>query len=175
MTILLHGDDIVRSRQRFREIQVNSSADGPLFSDKPVPEVIWEGKKLSAAQIAKLKKSDPELKVEEFTLPPIVFKFVESIRPGNQKEMLTLWRQYSSREEAEMAMAMICRQVRLLLSPGGDLPPWQMSKLEKQAKYFGTEKLIKMQEELLTIDYRAKTGFTGVSLSSQLELWLLSL
>lgn len=194
MNVLIHGDDIIKTRQRLAELKDlnKDDRDGPLFSNQnlvifegikniltPINIadhiIIWEDKKLSVAQIAAVNKLVPSIKIEEYNLSPIVFKFVESIKPGNQKEMIALLRQYLKKNEAEIAMAMVIRQIRLLLTIDDKIPTWQKNKLERQAKLFSENQLQELLEELLKIDYRVKTGQSGITLADQLELWLLNL
>ncbi len=149
----------------------------------PIDLILWEDGKLTAAQLNFLKKIFPDLKVEEFTVPPAVFRFLESLRPGEQKVFLPLWQTYIRTEVLEVAATMLTRQFRLLLlvkqkNPGFEdlksLAPWQISRLEQQSAAFTQSKLTLFLKELLEIDYALKSG-KRPDLQTSLELLLLSL
>lgn len=139
--------------------------------------LLYESRKLVSAEIAGIQKKIPDIKIEEFKLDPVVFKFVESLAPKNQKIMLPLWQKYIAAEEPEIALAMLARQIRLLL--GGDdfdkLSPWQKQRISAQAKLFTPHQLIAFHSKLLEVDYQTKTGQTPLDLASSLELLLFSL
>lgn len=139
--------------------------------------LLYESRKLVSAEIAGFQKKIPDIKIEEFKLDPVVFKFVESLAPKNQKIMLPLWQKYIAAEEPEIALAMLARQIRLLL--GGDdfdkLSPWQKQRISAQAKLFTPHQLIAFHSKLLEVDYQTKTGQTPLDLASSLELLLFSL
>ncbi len=159
----------------------NPGSTKKLFDDLEVPTstnvVLYEPKKLTFAEVQSFQKKLPGLGVQEFKLDPVVFKFVESLAPGNQKVMLPLWNEYIKSEEPEIALSMLARQVRLLL--GGDdfqnLAPWQKDRVINQAKKFTKEQLIVFHSKLLEADYNSKSGQSPVTLSDSLELLLITL
>ncbi|MCL4389850.1 MAG: hypothetical protein M1484_04610 [Patescibacteria group bacterium] len=198
MITVLHGEDITASRKELNrlreefdgEVLINPTElaqaleGGSLFAQKKliilenpkeVPEtqsdlIIWFDRKLTAAQAAKFKNA----KTLEFKLNQLVFKFVESLRPANQKEMLTLFSQYLDQEVPEIAFSMIVRQFRLMLNPVG-LAAWQEGKIKTQAAKFGPARLKSLYKKLLEIDFAVKTGQFPGSLRLALELFLLAL
>lgn len=184
MTILLHGDNITASRNRLAElkaageiIELTPTDDSPqvtsLFA-KEAQVVIWVDKKLSTTQIKDLEKKFPNLKVEEFKLDPVVFKFLNALAPGRQAVFLPLWQRYLTTEVPEVAFIMLVRQFRLMLNPADpDLLPWQKKSTAAQAKAFGS--LGKIYKQLLDIDYQTKTGLAAVDLRTRLDLFLLKL
>lgn len=147
--------------------------------------VFVEDKKLSSTQLSKYQKAIAGLQIEEFKQSPIVFKFLESIKPGGQKTFLALWQDYQSSEEPEVILMMLVRQFRLLLlasdsskHPGDDykkLAPWQQDRLKTQAKTFSIEQLQTIYQTLLDIDYQNKTGQSLLSLSASLQIFLLGI
>lgn len=182
MIHLLHGENNLASRDRLQElnaIEINPNESLPqensLFSQNKI-FAIWQDKKLSVAQIKELEKKFPDLKVEEFKLPPVVFQFVDSLKPGNQKIFLPLWQKYLSREVPEIAVSMITRQLRLMLNPESpDLAGWQKAKINSQATAFGKERLVQLYKKILEIDYQVKSGTSATDLVTSLELLLLTL
>lgn len=147
--------------------------------------VFWEGKKLTPTQITAFEKLFPKASILEFKVDPVVFKFVESLRPKNQTEMLPLYHQYLKTDVPEVIFTMTVRQFRLLIlastneSTGPDdwlRLSWQKSKLATQAKAFSPQLLRKSYLTLSDIDYRTKTGLLiEGSLERALELFLLTL
>lgn len=147
--------------------------------------VFWEGKKLTPTQITSFSKVFPNGAVVEFKVDPVVFKFVESIRPGNAREMVTLFHQYLKTDVPEIIFTMLVRQFRFLLLAATNektgpeewlKATWQKPKLSAQAKAFSPEVLRSKYRELMDIDFRNKTGqLTEGSLEGALELFLLTL
>jgi DNA polymerase III delta subunit len=110
-----------------------------------------------------------------------VFAFVESVKPGANKELLLKLDTVLIQESAEMVFAMLVRQFRLLimakdldkLSLG--LSPWQAAKLVKQAQYFTVPQLLSLYEQLLAIDVTIKTGTGPFILKKELELFFVNI
>ena len=187
MTILLHGENSLASRNRLT--QLKSSFDGEvvevtdpsqvvetsLFESKRL-FVVWQDKKISATQIKELEKKFENLSVEEFKINPVVFKFLDSLQPGTQKTFLPLWQEYLKNDPAEVAFVMLVRQFRLMIDPdNADVQPWQKNKIKSQADLFGQNRLIQIYKKLLDIDYQTKTGQSLVDLRTALELLLLTI
>lgn len=199
MITLFHGEDVTASRNALPEgaVKVDGKTATPellaqmlsgnnLFdgwqtvvieNPKKIPEMppdidvfIWFDHKLTATQL----KAYSGAQVQEFKLGTIVFKFVESLRPGNRQEMVNLFEQYSRSELPEIILTMIIRQFRLMLDPSS-LAGWQKDRIVAQSKQFPPEKIKKIYKELLDIDYRQKTGLAPSDLSGSLELFLLTL
>lgn len=186
MIFLLHGENSVASRDRLTALKLDHKVIELNVKDTPPPEnslfadeslvVIWEDHKLTLTQIKEREKKFPGIKVEEFKLPPVVFQFVDSLKPGNQKIFLPLWQKYLSREVPEIALSMITRQLRLMLNPeSSDLASWQKLKITSQASAFGKERLIQLYKKILEIDYQVKSGTSATDLVTSLELLLLTL
>lgn len=120
----------------------------------------------------------PSSQVFLFKLKAIIFEFLESIRPGNQKNMLSHFKQLD--DEPELIFYMLVRQFRNLIlvkdnSWTSEISPWQKSKLIGQATHFNLEKLLKIYQSLEKIDYENKTGQSPLELSKSLELFLLKI
>lgn len=140
--------------------------------------VIWERKKIDGRALISFRKE----KIERYDLSTIIFKFLDSFWPGNQKINLSFSHQCLRSEVPEVVFFMLCRLIRQLiiakdLGEKGLEPmaPWQKSKLIKQAKKFSLEKLMGLYRELLQIDFSIKSGRTPIPLVSQLDLLLASL
>ncbi len=141
--------------------------------------VLWEEKEIGKTLLSKFEKAEVSL----FKLEQVMFKFLESLRPNNQKESLTLFRSFK-KEEPEIIFYMLIRQLRMLLAIKDEttsgleeldrLAPWQKERLTRQAKYFTQENLFKHYHELLQIDYEQKTGQNSFNLGKTLEIFILN-
>lgn len=137
---------------------------------------IFVEKKLSPKQLSYFSKSQVIL----FKAKALIFDFLDSLRPKNQKQMLTLFKNLTINEEAELIFYMLVRQIRnLILVKDGtwtsEISPWQKSKLEGQARYFPIDKLLELYKNLEKIDYENKSGLLALDLSKSLELFLLKI
>lgn len=132
--------------------------------------ILWEQKEIKGEIL-------PGIELEIFKLPPLIFSFLESIRPGSSKESLRLLSELKKGEEPEMIFYMLVRQFRNLIlardlgaSGLSDLALWQQKKFLKQAENFSLEQLLEMYRKLLEIDFKQKTSSDPYSLSSRLDL-----
>jgi len=140
--------------------------------------IFWEDKKIT---LPKLKKVG-QAKVYYFKLPAIIFQFLDTLRPYNIRQMLSLLQQLKKTEAPEMIFYMLCRHARLLilakdlgsrgLSP---MPPWMSHKFIRQSSHFSLEQLLKFHEQLLKLDYEQKTGQTLMPLDFNLDLLIAAL
>lgn len=139
--------------------------------------ILWEEREIGKELLSRVSAT-----VKLFKTEPILFKFLEAIRPGNTKEILTLLRESLLAEEPEIVFYMLTRQFRnlILIADLGEkglprMASWQISRLKNQAKNFTLEQLLKIYHELLEIDYRQKTGQQTFDLAHTLELFLINL
>ena len=140
--------------------------------------VLWEKKEISGTTTRWLPK---EWNFQSFKTPTIIFKFLDSIKPNNQKQMLTLLKQSIKKDSSEMVFYMLARRIRELII-GLDLgkeglkgAPWQVGKLMHQAGNFSIEQLIKLYAKLLDIDIDIKTGRSFMPLDWHLDLLVVDL
>lgn len=138
--------------------------------------IIWEGKKIDGRVLASWSTS-----VLRFDLPVVIFRFLDSLAPGNATQAINLFHQSLEQDPPELIFHLLSRQIRLLilavdLGEKGlsQMRDWQKGKLIRQAKKFGLAKLIKIYKELLQIDWQQKTSQTPFNLVSQLDLFLAS-
>jgi len=144
-------------------------------SDKEI--ILWENKEITKTVLAKLPKNSS---VKLFNHPVILFRFLESLIPGNTVTAVNLFVNVLQKEEPEMIFFMLIRQLRNLLivkdlSPAEitEITPWQISKLTSQAKYFTMDKLLSMYQHLLTIDLAIKSGTSSFNLSRLTEQFII--
>lgn len=142
---------------------------------------LWEEKKLNAKDLSFFKDADIKL----FKLPTVLFRFLESIKPSNASYQIELFHKALSTLNAELIFSMMVRQFRLLLSVSSDgkqeidevkkLASWQKGKLERQARSFSGEKLLKSYNKLFVIDLEQKTGASPLPLDRAIDFFLFSL
>jgi hypothetical protein len=142
---------------------------------------LWESKELTAKQLA----SFPLAENKKFAIPKYLFLFLDSLIPHNSKKAIYLFHQTLQTEESEFVFFMLVRQFRILLALDEQadttidevlrLSFWQKTKLEKQAKAFGKEKLLFFFKELFHIEEAIKTGKLLGTLAMRIDFLLLSL
>src|SRR3989338_1262010 len=138
--------------------------------------IIWEDRKIEAGPI---KKYFSKAKLMSFDFPAQLFKFLDSISPHNEKNLLYSYHDLLKKEAAELIFVMLLRQFRYMLMAKdlkgevAELPSWQAQKLYRQASFFTLENLISLYRQLISIDYRIKTGQTPLPLSKLLDLFFI--
>lgn len=140
---------------------------------------LWEKKILTPASLKSL--SSPVTKI--FRLPQELFRFLDSLKPNNSRDVLRLFHSTLKTTDVEMVFFMLVRQFRLLLAIRENasidevqrLAPWQKSKLLTQAKSFPQTRLINTYIALHGMDRDAKTGRQGSSLTTNIDFFLLAL
>ena len=163
-----------------------------LLDAKNVDVLLWEGKELSAGTLSSL----PKAKALAFNLPKTLFSFLDSIKSGNGRSLVLLFHKVLKEAEAELVFYMLVRQFRMLLAlselgtgsqphsdPGSQnqidevsrIAPWQKEKLARQAKMFSLAQLKTVYSKLYEIDLAQKTGQTSLSLSQNIDIFLLDL
>lgn len=138
--------------------------------------IFWEDKELKGVNLPS------GIKAEKFRLNPVIFRFLENLKPGNSTQMLILLLEVKQTGDPQMIFYMLSRQIRLLilakdLGANGlsSLSPWQQQKLLTQAKYFTLDQLQRFYKELLKVDFQQKTSGDSYSLASRLDLLVASL
>jgi DNA polymerase III delta subunit len=139
--------------------------------------IIWEGIKIDGRSLLAFSKA----KIEKYEIGKIIFRFLDSLTPGNSGNLIQLYHQVLAQNGAELILFMLERQVRQLIMAadlGGkglvEGPPWKKTILIRQAGKFKLNQLISLYQKLLAIEYNQKTGNASLPLNSQLDLWLAS-
>lgn len=145
--------------------------------------ILWESKEIFKKDLSLFK----DAVVKFFKLPKNIFLFLDNIKPDNSKSLLNLFHQVlDSGVKEELILFMIQRQIRILLAlsdPSDSesieelirLAPWQLGKLERQAKLFDTQSLKKIHRKLYEIEIAQKTGTLSLSLTQTIDFLLLEI
>lgn len=149
-----------------------------LNSKKDLNLFFWEGKELTKVQANLLKSAE----VKQFNYPQLLFAFLDNIKHNNSNLVL-MFKNLEKQMETELVLYMIIRQFRLLLASiqnsGIDeakrMAPWQTGKIEKQARYFGNDELVKAYNDLYKIDYETKFGLSSLPTSARIDIFLANL
>jgi DNA polymerase III delta subunit len=132
--------------------------------------ILWENKGLTATILKKF----PKATVESFSISPIIFKFLDSLRPQNTKNILLSWKNLLKEgTEPEFVFTMTVRQIKLLIQVKSGpqylkLAPYPARLISQQATYFTLEHLLDLYQKLYEIDLKIKTGTGGNSIDNLL-------
>ena len=132
--------------------------------------VLFETKKVSDTALKPFAKA----KIESFNINPVIFKFLDLLRPGNTKTLLTGWnRLLVLNHEPEYIFAMLVRQVRLLIQAKSGpsylkLSPYPKKLITAQAASFDLSHLLDLHQALYEIDKKIKTGSSSLPLDQLL-------
>ncbi|HUQ85898.1 MAG TPA: hypothetical protein VM077_06280 [Candidatus Limnocylindrales bacterium] len=142
---------------------------------------LWEEGELTKPTLNNFK--NPIIKL--FKLPQTLFQFLENIKPGKSRELISLFHQTIESADAEMVFFMIVRQVRLLLglseivsNPIDEIKrmaPWQHQKVQSQADAFEIQDLKILYSKLFAIEKGMKTGTLTSPLITTIDLLLLDI
>jgi len=140
--------------------------------------LIWESKTITPGKLKKLKNP----KNLHFTVPKTIFKFLDSLKPQNNRYAVNLFRSTLKTEPPELINYFLKEHLRLLImareknfSKINKFPSWRQSKLINQAKFFTPQALKNLYNQLVNIEYKQKTGKLDSSLGFHLTLFVISL
>jgi len=143
--------------------------------------ILWEGKDLPKTSFRGFSK--PVLK--QFKPPQTLFQFLDGVLPHNTAYLISLHHQTLANTEPELIFFMLVRHIRILLalSNPSDAPidelkrlaPWQVTKLQKQAKSLGQDRLLDLHTKLFILEKKQKTGTLLLPLSDSIDFLLTSI
>lgn len=140
--------------------------------------LIWESKTITPGKLKKLKNP----KILYFAVPKTIFKFLDSLKPQNAQYVLKLFSSTLETQPPELINYFLKEHFRLLImareknfSKTSKLPSWRQSKLVNQAKFFTPQTLKGFYNQLVTTEYKQKTGKLDSSLGFHLTLLVISL
>lgn len=141
-----------------------------LKSDLGEDVILYEGKSVSATNLKTFSKA----KIESYEVSPIIFKFLDCIRPRNARTMMLGWNKLIEQgNEPEYIFAMVVRQIRLLIQAKSGpsylkIAPYPKKLITAQAEHFSLDQLISMHQNLYEIDKRIKTGLSPLAMEQLL-------
>lgn len=148
------------------------------------PLFLYEPKELTPKQLQQFNNSN-NVTIKHFLIPKTVFTFLDALLPGNGKKAIMLFHQLLENEDVNFALFMLQRQIRILLSfqetststisEVSRLAPWQKGKLEKQAKAFAQNALLRLYEHLFQLELGQKTGTLSQPLDQAIDFLLLAI
>ncbi len=143
------------------------------YSDLLGNLIIYSDKVLN---ITTLKSFPKEIKIEEFKLPILLWKFLEDLIPGNSNSEVQKLHKIIEREPVEFVFSLIARHLKDLYrvktgAVGEGFPFWKINKLKPQASKFSIMQLKELISLLSDIDVKVKTSKTD--LLSELDLVLI--
>ena len=118
--------------------------------------------------------------LREFTFPKYMFQLLDDLQPSRPNILLHHFHNCIKTEAPELTLAPLVRRIRHLImikdrvTPEGMLD-WQLGRLTMQANLFTMEKLVAMEQNLLTIEYSIKNGTSPYALTEHLELFFSAL
>ena len=149
-----------------------------LLSHPDSPVFLWEKKPLTPAVAKKL--SGQKARLVESKLPPVIFKFLDSLKPKNLRLSLNLFHDSLKASAPEQVFYLLTRRLANLIAAKDDPAsvsgaPWQKANLVTQAKAFDLATLFAFHRGLLALDIGTKTGSSLLPLKLRLELMLVNL
>jgi hypothetical protein len=138
--------------------------------------IIWEEKELTPSVLNAIPGADVRL----FAIPPQIFSFLDSIKPGAGSILLSKYSELIRSEAPEFIFSMLAKRLRQLIlvtdsvTPPG-MKPWQVNRLTTQANSFTMEQHIGMYKRLCSIEREVRSGTSAFSLEKHTELFLCSL
>lgn len=114
-----------------------------------------------------LKLIPKTTKTEEYKLPKLIFKFLESFWPGNSTNSIKLLHEVIKNESPEFVFNLLSRHFRdlywvVLDKDSLAYPGWRVSKLTRQAKRFKSGKIAELIKVFAKIDIEAKTSKVSI-------------
>src|SRR5258706_3689633 len=146
-----------KSKSKDQLISLVSTADSQEI-------ILYESKELSATAL----KPFLQAKIENFKVNPLIFKFLDTLRPQNQRQINLGWKKLLEEGiEPEFVFAMLTRQTRLLIQAKSGpsylkLAPYPLRLISSQATFFTLDQLLNLHHQLYQIDLKIKTGTSPV-------------
>jgi DNA polymerase III delta subunit len=148
-------------------------------NQKDISIIFWESAELSKASQTLLKNAT----VKTFSFPQILFTFLDNVKPNNSEILIKLFHELRQNMEPELIFFMLIRQFRIMLGIDGvekidevkRMAPWQLGKMQRQAKMFGGTKLKENYQKLFEIDLGSKTGKIPYSIERSIDFFLADL
>lgn len=138
--------------------------------------VVWEPKELGKTALTQLGGAT----IRAFKTPPIIFEFLDAIRPNSTKNLLVIFEKTIETVAPELVLYMLGTRIRQLiqvkdgLTPG-KMSPWQAMRLTNQVKSFTMDKLLIMHTRILNLEYAFKTGASPYTLPQLITQFIIDM
>lgn len=147
-----------------------------IIKKSPADVIVWEDKEVGVT----VTKSLGNAKIQLFKTPIALFQFLDGVKPGNTKSVLTLFQKTLDTHAPELIYTMVVRRIRQLIQVADGMTPeglasWQVSRLTSQARSFTMNRLIDRYRRLLDMEYSIKSGVSPFSLTQLLEQYLIDI
>lgn len=139
--------------------------------------ILWEEKEITPALI---KHLGSRVEQKLFSLPPVIFGFLDALQPAHPNQLLSLYHKTIALSAPELVEALLVRRLRILLQLSGGITPvgvapWQLVRLTKQARFFTMDQILTMEKQLLAAEFSVKTGSSALTISQHIERILIDL
>lgn len=135
--------------------------------------VLYSDKKILTTLIKKFQKIE---KIEEFSLPFLVFKFLDYLYPNNLRQVLSTFKELLDSQAPEFLFSLISKHFRDMywttLKDKPSYPSWRLEKITRQATKFKSQDLRQILNDLAKIDFKSKTG--QANMAEELDLLLVT-
>lgn len=158
-----------KKRDQLIEMLKGAVAGNQLLTpDQGLELVFWEKTTLTATALKKF----PNATIKLFKPPYLIWEFLDQLQP--QVAAAQLVKYHDLFESGFYLLAMIERQIRLLIQvktgATAKIAPFQLSKLQNQAKKWTLKQLLDYHHALLELEIRQKTGKSYLPLERDLIL-----
>ncbi len=138
--------------------------------------IFWEPRELPKTLLSDFPKS---WKVENFSIPQVNFKFLDTISPGKPQAALRILHDMQDSDVFSL-LPLLSWHIRYLIWANAEpetlnLPSWRVQKLLSQSSKFSLENLYEFHKKLLKLDRSIKTGTNILSPKSSLESLIVNL
>jgi len=153
--------------------------------DLKKPDLVWISENFEKLNITLVLRSTSILSktylsnlpmhtvIEEYSLPSLLFKFLDSFYPGNSSECIKILHELKISSPLELVFTMLSRHIRDLYWAKHDMESmvysdWRIRKLSSQASNFSANKLKNVINRVSAIDIKVKTSNTTLETSIDL-------
>ena len=118
-------EQFITKKKKSHEYKIISQYLSEKSEDNTI--VLWEGKEIELSGIKSIKNATAKI----FSLPQTLFQLLDSIKPGNNVQLISLFHQTIKNAEAEMVFSMLVRHFRILLALKENLPNKPIEEIQK--------------------------------------------
>lgn len=173
----LHSLPRSKKKDLLLDLVATAASDSAQSDFSQLEIFLWEKRDLTATMLKKF----PLAKTSHFKVGKHIFGLVEKLSPNQaaKPKLVASLHQAIDGESDFFVFTMIIRQIRMLIDvkdggkPAG--PPFMVSKLKGQAEQFSLPQLLKLHSQLTTIDLKMKQSASQLSLTQELDLFIMNM